>query len=95
MSSELTHYTKEQAIEDLQSLKEYFMEQTEGSAPMCLDYAIEALKNTQYDEDCRVLKKRAGEYVTYRVDYLLDNLAREIYLLEALRKWKETNHDDA
>lgn len=93
--SELAPYTKELAIEDLQSLKEYFLEQTEGSAPMCLDYAIEALKNTEYDEDCRVLKKRAGEYVTYRVDYLLDHLAREIYLLEAGMRPKETNHDDA
>ena len=32
------------------------------------------------------LKKREGQYVTYRVDYLLDNLAREIYLLEAGRR---------
>lgn len=34
----------------------------------------------------RTLKARSGEYVIYKVDYLLDHLAREIYLLESGRK---------
>lgn len=32
------------------------------------------------------LKARSGEYVIYKVDYLLDHLASEIYLLEYGRK---------
>ena len=29
-----------------------------------------------------LLKARYGDYVLYQVDYLLDNLAREVYFLE-------------
>ena len=89
------HYTKEQAIDDLYSLKEYFMSSTNGATPKCIDYAIEVLNNTELDDAGRLLKKRSGDYVTYRVDWLLNHLAQEIYLMEAGRKWKETSHDDA
>lgn len=32
--------------------------------------------------------RHGGDYVLYKIDYLLDNLAREIYLLESLRRMK-------
>lgn len=35
------------------------------------------------------LKARHGDYVLYKIDYLLDHLAREIYLLESVRRTKE------
>jgi len=31
-------------------------------------------------------KGRAGRYVIYDIDYLLDNLSKEVYLLESSRK---------
>lgn len=88
-------YTRKQAINDLNSLKEYFMSNTNGATPICIDYAIDILKEyeTEYD-DGKLLKKRYGEYVTYKVDYLLDHLAREIYLMQTVRNWKETGHCD-
>lgn len=90
-------YSKEQAIHDLEAIRDNFLMETGGSAPLCLDYAIQALQeyDTEYAEDGKLLKKRSGDYVTYKVDWLLSHLAQEIYLMEALRKWKETNHDDA
>lgn len=36
-----------------------------------------------------VLKARKGDYVLYRIDYLLDHLAREVHLLEEYRKTRE------
>ena len=33
-------------------------------------------------------KIRTGNYVIYNIDYLLDNLAREVSLLEDYRNWK-------
>ena len=36
----------------------------------------------------KVLKKTCGAYVTYNIEWLLNHLAREIYLLEAWRKQK-------
>lgn len=32
-----------------------------------------------------------GKYVIYDIDYLLDNLAREVYLIEAYRLWRKRN----
>lgn len=32
------------------------------------------------------LKARVGKYMIYDIDYLLDNLSREVYLLESYRK---------
>jgi hypothetical protein len=46
-------------------------------------------KGEWYDympENC--LKARHGNYVLYKIDYLLKNLAREIYLLESARRMK-------
>ena len=57
----------------------------------------ESAENTSTDkcetEDTKILKSMNGEYVTYRVDYLLDHLAREVYLLESYRRWKESLED--
>lgn len=36
-----------------------------------------------------VLKARKGDYVLYRIDYLLDHLAREVHLLEEYRQMRE------
>lgn len=36
--------------------------------------------------DKGVLKARHGDYVLYKVDYLLDNLAREVNIMESARK---------
>lgn len=36
-----------------------------------------------------VLKARKGDYVLYRIDYLLDHLAREVHLLEEYRQMRD------
>lgn len=33
-------------------------------------------------------KARHGNYVIYDVDFLLDNLAREVHIMEGVRQWK-------
>ena len=38
--------------------------------------------------DKGLLKSRHGKYVLYRVDYLLDNLAREVSIMESARRMK-------
>ena len=43
--------------------------------------------------DDSIMKMRCGDIVAYNVDYLLKNLAREIYLLEASRHFKTTKCD--
>lgn len=43
--------------------------------------------------DDSILKMRCGDIVAYNVDYLLKNLAREIYLLEASHHFKTTKCD--
>lgn len=40
-------------------------------------------------EGAKILKRMSGDHVTYKIEYLLNNLAREIYLLESYRKWKK------
>lgn len=51
-------------------------------------------KDTEYGEceyeNGKLLKRMSGGYITYKVEYLLDNLAREVGLLESYRKWKES-----
>ena len=42
-------------------------------------------------EDGNVLKKMSGDHVTYKIEYLMKNLAREIYLLESYMRWKREN----
>jgi hypothetical protein len=34
------------------------------------------------------LKARHGDYVLYKVDFLLDHLAREVYIMEGTRRMK-------
>ena len=57
--------------------------------------ALKALEGVELTVAChstkdgKILKARSGDYVTYKDTYLLDNLAREIYLLESTRRWKE------
>ena len=34
------------------------------------------------------LKARHGSYVIYKVDFLLDNLTREVYIMESARRMK-------
>lgn len=46
-----TEYTDENAIADLNAIKEYFEEESGGCVPICLEYAIEALKKESC-EDC-------------------------------------------
>ena len=41
-------------------------------------------------KDVKVLKRMSGNQVTYDVDYLLANLAREVYLLESYRRWRDS-----
>lgn len=36
-----------------------------------------------------ILKARKGDYVTYRIDWLLDHLAQEISLLEGYRRGRK------
>lgn len=38
----------------------------------------------------KILKRFKDGIVTYDVDYLLDNLAREVYLLESYRRWRDS-----
>lgn len=35
-----------------------------------------------------LLKTRHGDYVIYKVDFLLDNLTREVYIMEGARRMK-------
>ena len=35
-----------------------------------------------------ILKARHGDYVLYKVDFLLDNLAREVYIMEDARRMR-------
>lgn len=47
--------------------------------------------------DClpkNLLKARHGDYVVYKVDYLLDNLTREVFNMEGARRMKPVKEDD-
>ena len=50
---------------------------------------LKALRNDCEYKGGKILKRVSGDYVTYKIEYLLNNLAREIYLLESYRKWKK------
>ena len=39
-------------------------------------------------------KARSGNYVIYDVDFLLDNLAREVNIMESTRQWKAGKGND-
>lgn len=45
-------------------------------------------KGEWYDFIPNCLKARHGEYVLYKVDFLLDNLAREVNIMESARRMK-------
>ena len=44
------------------------------------------------DKGC--LKARHGDYVLYKVDYLLDNLAREVNIMESARRMNKITYCD-
>lgn len=46
MTSRMTHKT---CIEDLKTIKAYYIEKTGGSYPACIDYAIEQLEKPCID----------------------------------------------
>ena len=41
-----------------------------------------------------LLKARHGDYVVYKVDYLLDHLTREVFNMEGARRMKPVTEDD-
>lgn len=41
---EVSNMTDEVCIHDLEQIRDYFMEQTGGCCPVCLDYAIAVLR---------------------------------------------------
>lgn len=42
----------------------------------------------------KLLKRFNGDQVTYDVDYLLNNLSREIWLLENYRRWRDSERNE-
>lgn len=55
--------TREEAINDLKVLRDYFMEQSGGAIPLCLEYAITELEHIQnvkeYAHDMEVTEEQA------------------------------------
>lgn len=41
-----SHMTTKRCIEDLKTIKAYFIQQSGGSYPECIDYAIEQLEKS-------------------------------------------------
>lgn len=59
--------TRKEAVEDLKTLKDFFMEQSGGSYPMSLEYAINELEKNLITEWIPVserLPEKAGRYLT-------------------------------
>lgn len=54
---------------------------------------LKAIQSNYEYKDGHTLKRMTGDYVTYKIDYLLDHLAREVYLLESYWRWKEQRGD--
>lgn len=51
--------------------------------------AYEKPKDKWFDFiDKGTLKARHGDYILYKVDYLLDNLTRECYIMEGARRMR-------
>lgn len=45
--------TMNEAIQDLEAIKEYFEQESGGSYPICIEYAIEVLKKVDQTQiDC-------------------------------------------
>ena len=61
---------------------------------ICLEYIDNAPTVDPKDYkwfDCidnKLLKSRHGDFVIYKVDFLLDNLTREVYIMEGARKMR-------
>ena len=55
---------------------------------------LKALRGDCEYKGGKILKRRSGDYVTYNIEYLLDNLAREIYLLESYRNWEKERNEE-
>lgn len=61
---------------------------------IALDMAIKALKERpqgewfDYIEKNKIVKARHGNYVIYKVDFLLDNLTKEVYIMEGARRMR-------
>lgn len=84
--------TNKQALKTLVSLRAVYEDTGADVLAEALSVAIESVNaianlETLYASDSKKpLKIGRGEYVTYYRDYLLQNLAREIYLLESQRQ---------
>lgn len=85
--SELADELKDQRMDEKITLEEY---QDRRSA---LRLAINILSEREAKgidwrsiEDAHVLKARHSDYVIYQVDFLLNNLGKEIYILESGRR---------
>ena len=62
----------------------------------CSNYFdVENMRIYETNENPRILKKAQNFKVTYDIDYLLDHLSREVYLLESFRRWKENLGEDS
>ena len=57
----------------------------------CVNYFdVENMRLYERNENPRILKKSHQNFkVTYDIDFLLDHLSREVYLLESYRRWKK------
>ena len=90
----------EKIIKDLEFLSESYgvlisnaevngspLEQRYVDLKSACDKAVEIIKGIKEEySGGKLLKKRYGEYVTYKVDYLLNNLTREVYIMESARR---------
>ena len=56
----------------------------------CVNYFdVENMRLYERNENPRVLKQSHQNFkVTYDIDFLLDHLSQEAYLLESYRRWK-------
>ena len=89
-----------QAVKTLIALRAVYEETGADILAEALSVAIESVNaianlDTVYTSDSKKpLKIGRGEYVTYKRDYLLENLAREIYLLESQRRADKRGLED-
>lgn len=95
--------TNEEIINRLTVIKEineYDPVMIDNVDVIALNKAIESVKNERPQcewFDCLtkgLLKARHGDYVVYKVDYLLDHLAREVFNMEGARRMKPVKEAD-
>ena len=77
---------------DADALKEVIHSKSDGMEDLW-DTAgvLNAINNSPtvaYSFEDGLKKSRLGNYVIYDVDFLLDNLAREVHIMEGVRQWK-------